>query len=136
MRYFSSSFFQDAIAEDLSKQFKEITKSLVSTKIFQACMNKSNIKLKFYEALKQEHNENLFHSLIDIDMCSLHFVHGTIRSGVETTIWEIKETFTGAFYFLHDSPTQHEDFEVVTSSNEYPLFFCATRCVEIEVVAD
>ena len=30
VRYFGSSFFRHAIAKDLSKQFKEITKSLVS----------------------------------------------------------------------------------------------------------
>ena len=31
---------------------------------------------------------------------------------------------------------RREGFEVVTSSNKYPLFFCARRCVEREVVAD
>ena len=124
-----------AIAKNLSKEFKEITKSLVSNKIFQASMDESNINLKFYEALKQERNENLFLSLIDTDTCSLHSVHGAIGSGVETTFWGIKETLTGAFHLLHDSPARHEDFEVVTSSNKYPLF-CARSCVEREVVAD
>ena len=99
-------------------------------------MGKLNVNLKFYEALKQERNKNLFHSLIDIDMCSLHFVHGAIQSGVETTFWGLKETLTDAFHLLHDSPTRHEDFEVVTSSNKYPLFFRAAMCVEIKVVAD
>ena len=42
-------FFRHAVAKDLSKQFKEITKALVSTKIFQASMDESNINLKFYE---------------------------------------------------------------------------------------
>ena len=41
-----------AIAKNLSEEFKEITKSLVSNKIFQASMDESNINLKFYEALK------------------------------------------------------------------------------------
>ena len=37
---------------------------------------------------------------------------------------------------LHDSPAQREDFEVVTSSNKYPLFLCATRCDKIKEMAD
>ena len=136
MRYFGSSFFQHAIAKNLSEEFKEITKSLVSNKIFQASMDESNINLKFYEALKQERNENLFLSLIDTDTCSLHSVRGAIGSGVETTFWGTKETLTGALHLLYDSPARREGFEVVTSSNKYPLFFCARRCVEREVVAD
>ena len=67
-------------------------------------MDKWNINLKYYEALKQEHRENLFLSLIDIDMCSLHSFHGAIQTGVETTFRGIKETLSGAFHLLNDSP--------------------------------
>ena len=83
--------------------------------------DRPNVNLKFYEALKQERNENLFYSLIDIGTLSRHSVHGAIRSGVETTFWGIKETLTGAFHLLHDSPARLEDTEVVTSSSKYPL---------------
>ena len=68
-------------------------------------------------------------------MCSLHPVHGAIWSGVETTFWGIKETPTGAFQLLNDSLDHREDFEVVTSSNKYLLYFCATSCGESKVVA-
>ena len=54
-------------------------------------MDESNINFKFYEALKQECNENLFLSLIDIDTCSLQYVHGAIRSCVETTFWGLRK---------------------------------------------
>ena len=86
-------------------------------------MDESNINFKFYEALKQERNGNLFLSLIDIDTCSLQSVHVAIRSGVEKTFWGLKETLTGAFHLLHDSPARREGFEVVISLNKYPLFF-------------
>ena len=82
-------------------------------------MDESNINLKFYEALKQERNENLFLSLIDTDTCSLHSVRGAIWSGVETTFWGIKETLTGAFHLLHDSPARREDFQVQTSIHSF-----------------
>ena len=91
-------------------------------------MDKLNINFRFYEALKQERNENLFLSLIDIDTCSLQSVHGAIRSGVGATFLGIKETLTGAFHLLHDSPAQHEEFQVVTSSNKCPLFLCYKVC--------
>ena len=95
-----------------------------------------NVNLKLYEALKQERNEILFHSLIDIGMWSLQSVHGAIRSGIETTSWGIKETLKDAFHLLHDSPGRREDFEVVTSSDKYPLYFCAKRCVKNKLEAD
>ena len=99
-------------------------------------MDGPNVNLKFYVALKQEHNENLFHSLIDICMCSLRSVHRAIRSGVETTFCSIMETLTVAFHLLHDSPARCENFEMGTSSIKHPLYFCATRWVENKVVAD
>ena len=77
--------FWHAVAKDLSKQLKEITKALVER------IDESNIILKYYEALKQR-NKNLFLSLIDIDACSLHSVHGAICSGVETTFVGYKGT--------------------------------------------
>ena len=52
VRYFGSSFFRHAIVEGLGEQFQEITKYLVSAKIFQASMEESNLNLKLHEALK------------------------------------------------------------------------------------
>ena len=86
-------------------------------------MDESNISLKFYEVLKQERNENFFHSLIDIDTCSLHSVHGAIRSGVETTFWGIKASLASAFHLLHDSQPRHEDFEVLQVQTSIHSFF-------------
>lgn len=71
VRYLGSRFFGHATAKDLSKQFKEITKSQFQLKFIDA----PNVNVKFYEALKQKFNENLFHSLIGISTCSLHFIH-------------------------------------------------------------
>ena len=39
LRYLGSSFFGHATVKDLSKQFKEITQSLVPPKIFQVSMD-------------------------------------------------------------------------------------------------
>ena len=130
-------FFRNATAKYLSKQFKKIYKSLVRTKIFQVSIDGPNINLKkFCEELNKNATKIFFHSLIGICVCSLYSVHGAIRSGVETTFWAIKETLKGAFHLLHDFPTRREDFEVVASSNKYPLYFCATRFVKNKLLAD
>ena len=119
VRYFGSSFFQHAIAKDLSRQFKEITKSLVSTKIFRASMDESNINLKVYEALKQERNKNLFLSLIDTDTCSLHFV----QQHFETAFWGIKETLAGAFHFCMNSQPDVKILKLLKVQTSIHSFF-------------
>ena len=68
--------------------------------------------------------------------CSLHFVRGAVTSGVESTSGDIKDVLKGGFNLLHDSPARKEDFQKVTKSNVYPLYFCATRWVENKCVAD
>ena len=68
--------------------------------------------------------------------CSLHSVHGAVKSGVESTSWGIKDIVKGGFNLLHDSPARREDFQMVTKSNVYPLYFCATRWVENKCFAD
>lgn len=136
VRYLGSSFFGHSTAKDLLTQFEEITKHLDPKKNYQISMDGPNVNLRFYEDLKKKRNDNLFHTLVDIGTCSLHSVHGAVKSGIEKTSWNIKETLKGAFYLLHDSPARREDFEVVTMSNKYPLYFCATRWVENKLVAD
>ena len=68
--------------------------------------------------------------------CSLHSMHGAVKSGVESTSRGIKDILEGGFNLLHDSPARREDFQVVTKSNVYPLYFFATRWVENKCVAD
>ena len=78
VKYLGSSFLGHAKAKYLSKQFKEITKSLVPTKIFKVSMDGPNVNLKFCEAMKQERKENLFHSPINNGTCSFYSVHEAI----------------------------------------------------------
>ena len=67
------------------------------------------------------------HSLIDIGSCSLHIVHGSFKLGAEKTGWNLKAFLKGLFQILHDTLSRRENYEIVTGSSEYLLFFCATR---------
>ena len=54
-------------------------------------------------------------------------MHGSFKTGTEKTGWNLKSLLKDSFQILHDTPAKREDYEPVTGSNEYPLFFCATQ---------
>ena len=49
---------------------------------------------------------------------------------------KIKETFTGGFQLQHNSLARREDYESVSESTKYPLYYCATSWVENKLVAE
>ena len=49
---------------------------------------------------------------------------------------KIKETSKGGFQLLHNCPARCEDYESVSRSAKYPLYYCATRWVEHKLVAE
>ena len=49
---------------------------------------------------------------------------------------KIKETLKGGFQLLHDSPARREDYESVSGSTKYPLYYCSARCIENKLVAE
>ena len=86
-----------------------------------------NVNFKFYKEFIAKNKENIFHSLIDIRSCSLHTVHGTFRTGTEKTDWNLEEALKGAFHTFHDTPARRDDYESITGSKIYPLYFCSAR---------
>ena len=63
-------------------------------------------------------------------------MHGSFKTGAETTNWNLKKSMKASFTTLNDTPARREDFESVTGSTTYPLPFCATRWVEDKSVTD
>ena len=92
-------------------------------------MDGPSVNWKFYEAVTKDRAEDKLHQLINIGSCGLHLIHGAFKSEAEATNWNIKKVLQSAFQILHDSPARWEDYESVTGSKKYPLFFCATRFV-------
>ena len=41
-------------------------------------------------------------------------MHGTFKTGAESTYWKIKKILKAAFQILHDSPARHEDYKSIT----------------------
>ena len=49
---------------------------------------------------------------------------------------KIKEILKGGFQLFHNSPERREDYESVSGSTKYPLFYIATPKVENKLVAE
>ena len=121
-----STFFGHGTHQNL-KHFHEVTKELDHSKLYQISMDGLSVNLKFYNEIVQDRQENMVHLLIDIDSCSLHIFHCSFKTGAEKPGWNLKTLLKGSFKILHDTPARREDYETVTGSSKYPLFFCATR---------
>ena len=90
-------------------------------------MDGPSVNWKFLNEVSKRRKDDELHALIEIGSCGLHIIHGAFKSGAEMTNWNIKQVLKGAFQILHDTPARREDYESVTGSIIYPLFFCATR---------
>ena len=126
VRFIGSTFVGHGTHQNLLEHFHEVTKELDHWKLYQISMNGPSVNLKSYNEIVQDRQENIVHSLIDIGSCSLHIGHGSFKTGAEKTGWNLKALLKGSFQILHDTPARREDCEIVTGSNKYPLFFCAT----------
>ena len=135
VRYLGSTLFGHATAVDLSYKFVALSKDRDPKRLYQISMDGPRVNIKFLKDI-QKKREDLFHSLIDIGTCSLHSVNGSVKVGFEKSSLKIKETLKGGFQILHHSPARREDFESITGSTKYLLYFCATRWVENKLVTD
>ena len=80
--YLTSGFLGHTHAEDL-KKFKEGINDLEKKKMLQGSMDGPNVNWKLYDSIVQEQNENDdCPDMIDFGSCSLHVVHGALRTGV------------------------------------------------------
>ena len=92
-------------------------------------MDGPSVNIKFYNECIQKHREECHHQLIDMGSCSLHIIHGALRTGEIKSEWDLKHILKGTYQILRDSPARSEDYECVTVSDIYPFSFCSTRWV-------
>ena len=127
VRYFGSSFLGHGTSLDILGHFSKITKDLNAAHIYQVSMNRPNVNLKFYLEVCRKRKDEKYHCLIDIGNCSLHIIHGSLKTGAEKSNWGIKRLLKGAYTLLHDTPASREYYESITASSTYPLSFGGTR---------
>ena len=116
-------------------KFNDVIKHLDPQKLYQISMDGPSVHIKFLNKFKVKREENAFHSIIDIGSCSLHTVHGSVKTAFDKSNMKIKETLKGGFQFDSNSPARHKDYESVSGSTTYRLYYCAIRWVENKLVA-
>ena len=138
VHYLGSTFFGHSRHNNLLDEFGKITKCLEEEKVFQISMDGPNVSKKFYQNITAGRSEKPFHALIaPIGTCSLHSINGSVKNGFKTEYMKnVKKVLTGVFQLLHSSPARRDDYQSITGSTTFPLFFCATRWVENKRVAE
>ena len=136
LSYWASSLLGHSTHFDLLKHFNQSLWGLDLSKMLQVPMDGPAINSKFFDALINYRSKCELPQLINIGSCSLHTVHGALKTVVESTSLNIKQTLKGIWQILHESPARREVFVSVTGTNKYPLFFCSTRWVESKSVTD
>ena len=81
-RHLDSSFFGHARHSDLIEQFSMATKDLDPYKLYQISMDGPKVNVKFYEEIVKSQEKAMLHTLINIGSCSLHVVHGSLKTGI------------------------------------------------------
>ena len=122
-----SSFLGHAIHKGLLKYFSEITKDLSPSKLYHISMDGPNINLKFLKEFSKLRASDSICSLAYIDTCSLHTVHGSMKTGKIASKWGLKKIVKSAYAILHCSPELREDHVSVSGLKLYSLSFCATQ---------
>ena len=110
------------------------TKDLDLKKLYQISMDRPKVKAKFYDEIVKSQEKAMFHILIDIGSCSLHVVHGSLKTGSNKRSWKIKEIMKAAFHVLHDTPAGREDYTAVAKSTIFSLYFCANWLGAIDII--
>ena len=109
VRYWDSQFLERSTSSDLLENFNKSLVGLDLSKIIQTSIN--------------------------IGSCRLHTTHGSFKTGIEVTDWNIKATAKGDFQILRDSPARRADYISVSGSNILPLMVedkkVAERLLEI-----
>ena len=82
---------------------------------------------KFYNEITKSREEFDLPKLFNIRSCNLHAIHGALKSGAESTGWNLKKLMNGVYYLFKDSPARREDYISITGSTLFPMDFCATR---------
>ena len=94
------------------------------------------MNVKLLQVVQDDRKDKGLPHLLDIGTCGLHSLHGSFKTGIEKSEWEMKSLMKASFNILHDSPARWDDYENVTKSSKFPLLFCAVRWIEDVAVAD
>ena len=88
------------------------------------------VNWKFARTLSKDRTKNGLSDLIDIGSCLLNVINGAFQTTNMASSWNLKKILKTGWQIIRDSPARREDLMPVTSSDVFPLPFCATPWVE------
>ena len=135
-RYVNSVFMGKATTPDVLDNFHAASVGLNKNKYIQVSSDGPNVNLKFLELFAEKRKDDVLNELISVGTCSLHTVNRAFKNSENSTIWNIK-LLCAMHKVFNKSPSKGADYERISSATkeDYPLFFCSTRCVENANVA-
>ena len=137
VRYYDSTFLGHSKNTDLLSHYNDAIMRIDSSKILQVSMDGPAVNHLFYQKLVRHREDvKITQLMVDIGSCGIHIIHGAFKFSFEKTSWNMKGIIKGSFVLLHDTPARRADYITITSSELFPLFFCATRWVEDKAPAD
>ena len=84
-------------------------------------MDGPNTNWKVFELLFSYRNEKEWSNLLNLGSFGVHSVHGTFRTDIKTTNWEVEKVLKAMFKLFHDSPARRDLYIQVTENDKFPL---------------
>ena len=84
-----------------------------------------HLNLKWAATLNKHRKDNEMSQLINIRSFSLHVIHSTVKTAIESITWKIRKTLKSCWKILHESPARHQDYEtILTLQVQHNTSFC------------
>ena len=125
--YVTSVFLGHSRHTDLYNCFTSMMDELNEDKLVQLSMDGPSVNIKLLQVVQDDRKDKGSPHLLDIGTCGLHTLHGSFKTGIEKSEWEIKSFIKASFNILHDSPGRQDDYESVTKSSKFKYFQSQSR---------
>ena len=87
--------------------------------MLQLSMDGPNTNWKVFELLFSYRNEKEWSNLLNLGSFGVHSVHGTFRTDIKTTNWEVEKVLKAMFKLFHDSPARRDLFIKVAENEKF-----------------
>ena len=136
-RYYDSKFMRHARASDIYDcNHNSVESGLEYKNIVQLLMDGPNVTWSFRNKFEANKRDNFNSGLVNIGSCSQHKIHNAFKGGAKKSGWQIPQFLKALHTLCHETPARREDYETVTSSDVFPLKYCAHRWVENVLVVE
>ena len=117
-RYFESRFLKGTNAETISQELIQSLSEMPEAKSTSISVDGPITNWSVMDKL----NENMgmkmnFHLFFGIGSCGLHVVHGTFKTGVIATNWELDKALHALCKLLNDSPARRDGYKTVNRTS-------------------